>query len=170
MGERGEQARYRRYFRTRTKEWNFGTKDRGFQDIRITEGRKDKLAVTELGKRAVSGDETERNEAIGDAVKHIKLWSIFYRKYGTSIPRENFAVTLRRETGAEPSVAEKNANFIRNAYLKDVALIESVGEPKTEAENEEPLGQGLADRKPDMEEQAAGNKKSQHGNWVEITV
>ncbi len=117
-----------------------------FKTYGLLEGRKDKLAVTELGKRAVSSDEAERNQAIEEAVKHIPLWSLFLKKYGISIGKEHFAVTLRRDTGAAQSVAEKNAKFVRNAYLKDVKLIEFVGEPKMALQAEEVLDAKAVDR------------------------
>lgn len=125
----------------------------------LLEGRKDKLRVTDLGRQAVSADEKQQNEAIEQAVKHVPLWGTFYKKYGPSIGPEQFAVYLRRETHSEESIDEKNIKFARNAYLKDVKLIESVSEPRMEPEHKEPLARRHADRKSVMEEQAAGTRK-----------
>jgi hypothetical protein len=136
-----------------------------FKTYGLLEGRKDKLAVTELGKRAVSADESERNQAIQEAVKHVPLWSIFLSKYGTSIGKEHFAVTLRRDTGAEQSVAEKNAKFVRNAYLKDVSLIKSVGEPKTAPESGETADVTAVDRTWKMEAQSTDVKTASGYIW-----
>jgi hypothetical protein len=92
-------------------------------------GRKEKYAVTDLGKRAISTDEMESQKAIRQAIGNIELWTILRRKHGTSIGKEYFPVILTRETGAEQAVAQKKAAFVRNAYIKDMRLIESVGEP-----------------------------------------
>lgn len=136
-----------------------------FKTYGLLEGRKDKIAVTELGKRAVSSDEAERNQAVEEAVMHIPLWSLFLRKYGKSIGKEHFAVTLRRDTGAAQSVAEKNAKFVRNAYLKDVRLIQSVDEPKTPPESDDMLETKAVDRTWHMESKSNDLKKASGYIW-----
>ena len=94
------------------------------------------------------------------AVRNVPLWGIFLKKYGTSIGKEHFAVNLRRDTGAEQSVAEKNAKFVRNAYLQDVGLIESVGEPKMALQAEEVSDAKAADRTWKMEAKPTSLKKA----------
>jgi len=101
------------------------------RSYRLIEGRVDENSVSELGFKIVYGvDETERNAAIEQAVRNIKLWDKLLAKYGTSIKEENFEIVLRRDTEADPIDAKKKAKFIRNAYLEDVKLIKNVGEPK----------------------------------------
>jgi hypothetical protein len=160
MGEEGSKQDIADILGHEPKSGTLAQKIGDFKTYGLLEGRKDKLAVTGLGKRVVSARETERNEAIGEVVKHVPLWSMFYGKYGTSIPKENFAVALRRDTHAEQSVAEKNANFVRNAYLRDVKLMESVGEPGMGPESHEVVATDVADRKSTMETQSAGAKKA----------
>ncbi len=160
MGEAGSKQDIADILGHEPKSGTLAQKIGDFKTYGLLEGRKDKLAVTELGKRAVSVDETERNEAICEAVKHVPLWSIFLKKYGTSIAAEHFAVTLRRDTQAAQSVADKNAKFVRNAYLKDVGLIESVSEPKMLPEGDEIIGAEALDRKSTMDTQSVGAKKA----------
>jgi len=115
----------------------------------LIEGRGGKIRVTELGKQATYGHSQERATALEKIIKNIPLWGILFDKYGTSIKEENFWIDLVQITGAERLDAQKQANFIRNAYIMDVKNILPVEKPaepiKTDSEP------GAHDRRHDME-------------------
>lgn len=109
----------------------FNDKIKDLKEYGLVEGRANKYLVTELGKKvAVPRDDSEENAALLEAVKNIELWKELLEDVGTSIKPENFWHYLENITGADRSVAKTNADTVMKAYLKDVGLIESVGEPK----------------------------------------
>ncbi|MGA9080749.1 MAG: hypothetical protein WB581_11055 [Halobacteriota archaeon] len=122
-------------------------------------GRKDKYAVTDLGKMAISTDKAKSQKAIQEAIGNIELWNRLRRKHGTSIGKEFFPVILQRETGVDQAVAEKRAVFVRNAYIKDMRLIESADEPKTTPEIDEVAGEEAVGRKWDMSTQSVESNR-----------
>lgn len=119
----------------------------------LIEGRKDKITVTELGKKATFGDADEKAEALGEVVRNIPLWSKFLSKYGNSIKPENFWVDLARITGLERPDSQKKAGFVRKAYLEDAQYIKSVGEPKKTLQNTSAYDFGTAGGIPNMQAQ-----------------
>lgn len=131
----------------------------------LIEGRKDKITVSELGKKATYGDDSEQTSAFEELVRNIPLWGKFLSKYGTSIKEENFWVDLARITGAERLDAKKKATAIRKAYLDDVKYIKSVGEPKTTPESDETVDAKAVDRTWKMEAQSTDLRKASGYIW-----
>lgn len=129
----------------------------------LIEGRKDKITVTELGKKATFGDADEKAEALGEVVRNIPLWSKFLSKYGNSIKAENFWVDLARITGLERPDSQKKAAFVRKAYLEDAQYIKSVGEPTTTLEDASSYGVGVVGRIPNMQAQTTTASEKARG-------
>lgn len=91
----------------------------------LIEGR-GKIKVSELGKMATYGHETEKTDAFEKIIRKVPLWSIFLDKYKVSIKEENFWIDLAKITGVERPVAQTKAGFIRTAYMEDVKYLKPV--------------------------------------------
>ena len=63
-------------------------------------------------------------------VKNIPLWGILFEKYGLSIKEDGFWIDLVQITGAERPDAQKEAEYIRNAYIADSKYILTVKAPE----------------------------------------
>lgn len=131
----------------------------------LIEGKKDKIIVSELGKKATYGDDSEQTSAFEELVRNIPLWSKFLSKYGTSIKEENFWVDLARITGADRLESKKKAPAIRKAYLDDVKYTKSAGEPQTTLESGVVEGETAADRTWKMQVQSTAVKKASGYIW-----
>ena len=139
----------------------FNDKIKDLKEYGLIEGRADRYIVTELGKKiTIPRDDSEETAALLQAVKNIDLWKRLLEEVGTSINAANFWHHLENITGADRSVAKNNAETVMKAYLKDVELIKSVGEPKMEPESDEISDSEAADRKPTMDSQSVGSKKA----------
>jgi len=112
----------------------------------LIEGRGSKIKVTDLAKKATYGDPVERTNALEKLVTNIPLWGILFDKYGISIKEEGFWIDLKRITGAEPMDAQKQANYVRNAYIDDTKYISTVKVPTPRPEPESPESGGKLER------------------------
>lgn len=119
----------------------------------LIEGRGGKSKVTKLGIDATLGINNERNLALAKIVKNIPLWGILYEKYGKEIHVDNFWIDVEKITGIERVDAQKNAEYIRNAYNEDAKYINIVEKPKEPVDQEisQPRAKGMDDRSIDME-------------------
>lgn len=119
----------------------------------LLEGDRDTFRVSKLGKNATWGTPEEKSRAIQMAVRNIPLWSLLLEKYGYNIRKENFWVKLRKITGVESRDAQNSAATVRNAYMADVSLIKTVGEPIETAQTQEAVDTEPADRTSAMQAQ-----------------
>ena len=119
----------------------------------LLDGDQDTFRVSQLGKDATWGTPEEKSRALQMAVRNIPLWSILLEKYGYNIRKEDFWVKLRKITGVESRDAQNNAATVRNAYMADVSLIKTVGEPKGTAQTQEVFDSEATDRTSTMQTQ-----------------
>lgn len=127
----------------------------------LIEGRKDTYRITEVGQHAtVPRDNEERQAAILKAVRNIELWKKLLDMEVTPAS-VNFWHYLEDITGVDRSVAKNEANAVRKAYLKDVELIKSAGEPQKDTSNDVKEDTRFAGRTSNMIAQSAPNMIAQ---------
>ena len=77
-----------------------------------------KITITNLGKVALYGEETERNQAEKTAVQKITLFNELYKQYGTKVTEERIRAFLRQKAFVDIVKAQKIAPNINKIYKK----------------------------------------------------
>ena len=111
----------------------------------LIEGRA-KFRVTDLAVKATFGTNDERAIALDTAVKNVPLWTMFYEKWGVSIPVDTFWIDLAEMAGIERTDSKKEADKVRKLYMEDVKNILPVKEPVQVTSEPAPAQGGARDR------------------------
>ena len=101
----------------------FYTKLKDFSTFGLLEGEGRSIRVTELGKKVIQQDNSNKREALDEIIRNIPLWDKLLNEYGTKIDKKGFSERLAEITNAELSDVQKQAEKIRRAYLDDVEYI-----------------------------------------------
>jgi len=94
------------------------------------------IKLTPIAEKMTYGTEEEKEAAIKNVVLSIPLWKELFSKFGKELPESNFWVQIQKLTGIDPLEARNDADYVRKAYLDDVAHIkaenksDSGGKPK----------------------------------------
>ncbi|MCG3256395.1 MAG: hypothetical protein KAU62_09930, partial [Candidatus Heimdallarchaeota archaeon] len=84
-----------------------------------------KIQVTKLAEILTYGTEEEKQDAMIQAIMKVPLWKTLFDDFGENLTNEYFWAQLQKITGVSPLEAQKHADFVRNAYLKDISNIKS---------------------------------------------
>ncbi len=125
----------------------------------LLSGSAGRYSVSDIGVKATFGNEIEKKEALGKAVRLVDLWVAIYEKCGIEPIQDTFWLDLAEITGIERPESQNKADAVRKAYMEDAKYILTVKAPsgKPESKNDEPAkgsekgSEGARDRRPKVE-------------------
>ena len=89
----------------------------------LVEGRLGRYNITDLGKRIVQFNNSEREKDVEIAMRRVPIWNLFLDNGGKNISDEKIIEILQNDVGLEPEEAQKRFPEIKRAFKRDVLCI-----------------------------------------------
>jgi hypothetical protein len=100
------------------------------KDYGLIEGR-DKLKVTELGKRTVVGSGSEREQARASAFLNVPLFKELLEHIGPNVPdADSFSILLKEITREDPLKVNNQYRDVMGVYSEGIRLLDALKKPE----------------------------------------